>query len=70
MDRRNPKSNSEGYSDPTVFCAMISNDHEKDIERAAKVLKTIVYICDLAGFRIQGKIALRNKNTGKVFMKD
>lgn len=36
-------------------------------ERFRKLLRTIFYICDLAGFKIDGRITLVDKRTGKTW---
>lgn len=36
-------------------------------ERFKKLLSTIFYICDLAGFHIEGRLEIRDKKTGKVW---
>lgn len=40
---------------------------EKDKVRLEKLLTTIFYICDLAGFRIDGRITFQDKKTGKIW---
>ena len=59
------KRNASGYFDPTAYAALKKIDEEN--ERFQKLLSTIFYICDLAGFRIEGRIVLRDKRTGKVW---
>lgn len=56
--------NSEGYSDPTAFFAMRSIDED---ERFRKLMRTIFNILDLAGFRLEGRITLIDKKTGKIY---
>lgn len=36
-------------------------------ERFRKLLRTIFYICDVAGFRIEERIVLTDKRTGKTW---
>lgn len=57
--------NREGYKDPTAYEAIKKVD--KESERFHKLLGHIFYICDLAGFRIEGHIILTDKETGKVW---
>lgn len=45
----------------------IKNVREEDMARFHKLLRTIFDICDLAGFRIEGRITLRDKTNGKVW---
>ena len=59
------KHNGEGYNDPTAYNAIRKAD--KESERFHKLLHTIFYICDLAGFRIEGHIVPKDKETGKVW---
>ncbi len=70
----NPTKNSEGYSDPTPHDAFTNIDkeekrkgHSEDARRFYKLLKTIFYICENAGFHVEGRITLRDKRTGKVW---
>ena len=63
----NPKDNKrnhEGYIDLTPHKAMrnVYNDEET---RFRKLLGTIFYICELAGFRIHGRIELEDTRTGR-----
>lgn len=65
----NPKENRrnhEGYMDLTPHKAMnaVSNDEEI---RFRKLLGTIFYLCDLAGFRIHGRIELEDTRTGRMW---
>lgn len=43
----------------------VSADH--DYERFRKLLALIFKMCDLAGFEIEGRIAIKDKATGKVW---
>ena len=65
---RNPKFNDSGCKDLTAYHAIENVERErKDEERLKKLLSTIFYICDLAGFHIEERIVLRDKYTGKVY---
>lgn len=67
--------NPEGYPDPTAYSAI--NNVEKaqiesktspeDEERFHKLLNTIFTICELAGFHIEGRIAIKDCKTGKIW---
>lgn len=59
------KRNGSGYYDPTAYKAIIQV--EKESERFHKLLSTIFYICDLAGFHVEGRIVLKDKKTGKIW---
>lgn len=65
MNDRDLRKNSEGYSDPTVYEAIKNID--KEDERFHKLLHMIFNICELSGFRIEGRIVLINEVTGKVY---
>lgn len=64
MDR-DMRKNAEGYSDPTAYEAMKNID--KEDERFHKLLHTIFYLCELAGFRIEGRIVLVDKENGRIW---
>lgn len=62
----NPRKNSLGYTDLTPFEAF--NNMEKDDEiRFKKLLGTIFYICELAEFKIEERIVLTDKKSGKTW---
>lgn len=62
---RDPRKNPEGYLDETAYEAIRHIDD--DDERFHKVLWIIREICSLAGFRIEGRIVLTDKKTGKTW---
>ena len=59
------RRNSEGYLDPTAHEA-IQNITRED-ERFHKLLYAIFDICELADFKIEGRIVLVDKKTGKTW---
>lgn len=61
----NPRKNHEGYSDPTAYEAIRNADADDD--RFHRLLHTIFYLCELAGFEIEGRIVLVDKSNGKVW---
>ena len=65
-NRNDPRRNSFGYSDPTAY-AVISKISEEEDERFHKLLHAIFYICELAGFEIEGRIVLVDKRNGRVW---
>jgi hypothetical protein len=69
LSDRDLRKNGEGYSDPTAYEAIknVSKDSNKDDEKFHKLLHTIFYLCDLAGFQIQGRIVLVDKENGRVW---
>ena len=65
MNDRDLRKNAEGYSDPTAYEAIKNID--KEYERFHKLLHTIFYICNVAGFEIEGRIVLVDKKTGRIW---
>lgn len=66
--KKDPRRNASGYMDMTAYKAIQAADREADAERRyKKLLSTIFYICDLAGFHIEGRLEIRDKKTGKVW---
>lgn len=61
----NIKKNAEGYSDPTAY-ALLKKENQ-DEKRFKRVLATIFYICDLAGFHVENRIELRDVKTNKIW---
>lgn len=59
-----PRRNGEGYLDLTAYKAIQSAEEE---ERFHKLLHTIFYLCELAGFQIEGRLVLRDKRSGRVW---
>lgn len=58
------KLNGSGCKDLTAFEAIRNVESE---ERFNKLLKTIKNVCELSGFRLEERIVLRDKKTGKVW---
>ena len=66
--KRDPRRNASGYMDLTAYKAIENVEREAEAEeRFKKLLNTIFYICELAGFHIEGRITLKDKKTGKVW---
>lgn len=61
----NLRKNAEGYSDPTAYEAIRNTD--TDDERFHKLLNTIFYICEMAGFQIEGRVVLKDTWSGKIW---
>lgn len=57
--------NSEGYKDTTAYQAIKNID--KEDEKFQKLLNAIFDICDLAGFKIDGRITLVSKKSGRIW---
>lgn len=67
--------NSEGYVDPTAGAAMAAVKHEEKekqyaelVDRNHKLIYAIRNVVDLAGFEIVGRVTLKHKKSGKVFI--
>ncbi len=65
MNDKDLRKNADEYSDPTAYEAIKNID--KEDERFRKLLHTIFYICNIAGFEIEGRIVLVDKKTGRVW---
>lgn len=50
---------------PTAYEALRKIDEED--ARFHRLLDTIFYLCELAGFRIEGRIVLTDKRTGRIW---
>ena len=58
--------NASGYSDPTAYEAIKNADGVDFVEiRFRKLLHTIFHLCELAGFRLEGRITLVDRKTGR-----
>lgn len=62
---KNNYKNQEGYSDPTLAEAI--KNIEAEARRVDWVLKVIYSVCELAGYKVEGRIVLRDQKTGKVW---
>lgn len=65
MKNRDWRKNASGCFDPTAYHAIESVKREE--EKFNKLLRTIFSICELSGFRIEGRIVLVDEVTGKVW---
>lgn len=63
------RRNGSGYVDPTAYKALssvVKDEREaKQEKRAKKVLETIYNIVELAGFRVDSRIILKDTRTGR-----
>lgn len=59
------KRNAEGYSDPTAYAALKNIEAEE--RRVKKLRGLLASMSEMAGFRMQGKIVLVDKRTGKIW---
>ena len=64
-----PKTNIEGYKDPTAHAALDKSEREADISnfRCNKLISVIKGIIDLSGFELVSRIELRDKKTGVTY---
>ena len=58
------KINGSGCKDFTAYEALKNIEREEQLK---KLLGTIFYITNLAGFTIEGRIVLKDKRTGKIW---
>lgn len=56
--------NGSGYVDLTTYKALKNIERE---EQFKKLIRTILYICNLAGFSVEERIVLKDKRTGKIW---
>lgn len=64
MSRDNDvKYNGSGYYDPTAYEAIMTLEEEEAAKN--RLIKTIRYICELAGFEIENRIILHNTKTDR-----
>lgn len=59
------KRNASGYYDPTAEKAIKSVIEEE--KKVSKLIKTLQSVAHLAGFHIEGRIVLRDKETGEIW---
>lgn len=66
-----PKRNAEGCLDLTAYEALknieISECRDKDDIRFHALLRAIFHLCEVAGFRIEGRIVLKDKHSGRIW---
>ena len=55
--------NGSGYVDTTAYAAIMSLEEEEAAKN--KLMKTIKYICRLAGFEIENRIVLHNVHSDR-----
>lgn len=64
---KDPRKNASGCPDPTAYEALKNLTKEQDVERLNRLLSTIRYISDMAGFEIMERIIFRDKKNGKIW---
>ena len=69
--KNNPLKNEEGYMDLTRHDAIENIEAEerekREAGRVTKLVHTLFYICNMAGFDVAERIVLVDKRTGKVW---
>ena len=58
------RKNADGYSDPTLYQVL---KREQEEERFKRLMATIFYICENAGFHIEERIVIKDKRTGRIW---
>lgn len=71
-DKRGPYYNREGYQDPTAYNAIktITAEEQAALEekqRVTRLMYCINAILDLAGFTLEERIVVTDKQTGKTY---
>ena len=59
------RKNASGYNDPTPYHVLKKEQQEE--ERFKRLLATIFYICENAGFHVEERLVLRDTKTGKIW---
>lgn len=72
MNDNEIKRNGSGYYDPTAYEAIKHTESkersfDKSDEKFYKLLNSIFDICELAGFHVENRIVLKEKETGKIW---
>lgn len=67
MDKR--KYNASGYKDMTAFYAIenVSREEKQSKERLNKLLRKILKETEKAGFHLENRLVLKDKETGRVW---
>ncbi len=64
MNDNDIRLNGEGYSDPTAYQVL---KREQEEERFRRLMATIFYICENAGFHIEERLVIKDKRTGRIW---
>ena len=65
MARDDIRRNGSGYLDTTAYEAIKHVDEEA--ARFHKLLETIFNICELSGYHLEGRITVRDMETGRLW---
>lgn len=66
MNDMDTRKNAEGYPDPTAY-AVLKKEEIEETERFKRLLSTLFYICENAGFHVEERIVLKDMRTGRVW---
>ena len=61
-----PRRNSEGYLDLTAYEAIVNIEREEE-KRFKKLIRTILNICEMSGFRLEGRITVTDVRNGRTW---
>lgn len=66
---RNPKLNTEGYKDTTVYYGMrdVMKEESETDKRAYDLIKVLKYVIRAMGFELIERIQLRDTKSGKEY---
>lgn len=70
MSDNDLKRNAEGYYDPTAYVALSKIEGERayaERQRFLRLRGCLLRVCELAGFKIEGPLVLRDTRSGKVW---
>lgn len=59
------RKNGSGYYDPTAYNAIKNVEETK--KKVSIVIKTLQSVAHLAGYSIEGRIVLKDKETGEIW---
>ena len=70
MSDNDLKRNAEGYYDPTAYKALSKLEAERlnaDKERFLRLRGCLLRVCEIAGFKFEGPLVLRDIRNGKIW---
>lgn len=65
MNNIDIRKNASGYPDPTAYEVM--KKEEMEYKRFQKLLSTLFYICENAGFHIEERLVIKDIRTGRIW---
>ena len=68
MNDNDLKRNAEGYYDPTAYVALSKIEAERadaEKQRFLRLRGCLLRVCELAGFKLEGPLILRDLRSGK-----